>query len=403
MTAPGPEAGRIGVFDGLRAFALFGVVVVHLFGISGLLAVGDTGLKARAIWTVLGNTIDLFFVISGFLLFLPVLRRGRIKDGTGFFLLRRIVRIQPEYWLCLVAVTLMIVFIPVAFQPPVPSPAQFLIHVFDLQTVVRLFDPDFLIGFWIDGALWMIPVILGLYLVFPPFSRMMLKLPWAALLLALAVTVGWKLAIHHLPGSFSWLAQGQATEEQRMIIAVEQSPSFFWSFAAGMFAAMLYQKARLTPGSRWVTWGLPTAFFVATITWIACGVAFSQEAVTSTTGFDGSGLGRLLIVPNLLSSASRAVLVLFVALGPPLIQRVFDNRAAAEGARLSYGLYLIHLPIAFYVGQLLQPPENGSLGAFLLWSVLVIPASLAWAWVSRRFVGKPAIDRTERHLAGRGN
>jgi peptidoglycan/LPS O-acetylase OafA/YrhL len=391
-------AGRIGVFDGLRAYALFGVVIMHLFGISGVLAVGRNDALSHAIWTVFGNTIDLFFVISGFLLFLPVLRRGGIKGGAQAFYIRRLARIQPEYWLALAVVILMIALIPVPFEPALPSFGSVVIHFFDLQTIVRMFDPSFTVGFWIDGAVWMIPVLVGLYLVFPPFSRLMLKYPWPALLLALAVTVGWKYGVHHLPGVLSWLAGGDATAEQRVIIATEQSPSFAWSFGAGMFAALLYQRSRENPGTRWETTALPLVFALAAVAWVLTGIHFADAAVTSTTGFDGSGIGRTAILPNVIGTACRATLVLFVTLGPPLLKRVFDNRFAATGARLSYGLYLIHLPIAFYLGQLLDLPANGTIGALLLWSVLVFPLSLSWAWVSSRYVGKPAIAWTEKRL-----
>lgn len=395
--------GRIGAFDGLRAYALFGIVVMHLFGISGVLAVGRDDVVSQAIWTFFGNTIDLFFVISGFLLFLPVVRRGHIKGGTSTFYIRRIARIQPEYWLSLVVVVLAIVLIPVGFPPPTPTVGQFLIHVFDLQTAVRMIDPEFLVGFWINGAVWMIPVLMGLYLVFPPFSKVMLRQPWLALALALAVTVGWKYAVHHLPGVLSWLAGGQATEQQLVIIATEQSPSFAWSFAVGMFAALLYQRARQNPGTRWQTVGLPVAFGVATVVWVVCGLDFSRAAVSSTTGFDGSGLGRIEILTNVVASASRAIMVLFVALGPVVVTRLFDNRFAATSAGLSYGLYLIHLPVAFYAAQLLDLPESGTVTDFLLWCLIVFPPSLAWAWFSARFVGRPAIEWTEKRLNDQSN
>ena len=400
---PGSVKGRIGAFDGLRAYALFGIVVMHLFGISGVLAVGRDDTVSRVIWTFFGNTIDLFFVISGFLLFLPVVRRGELKGGTRNFYIRRLARIQPEYWLSLVVVVLAIVLIQVPFQPATPTVGQFLIHFFDLQTAVRMIDLGFVVGFWVNGAVWMIPVLIGLYIVFPPLSRLMLRRPWLALGLALAVTVGWKYGVHHLPGVLSWLDGGEGTEQQRVIIATEQSPSFAWSFAAGMFAALLYQRTRENPGTLWQTRGLPIGFAVATVVWVVCGIDFSRAAVASTTGFDGSGLGRIEILPNLLATAARATMVLFVALGPVYITRLFDNRFAATSARLSYGLYLIHLPVAFYAAQLLDLPEDGTVENFLLWCLIVFPPSLLWAWISNRYVGKPAIEWTERRLNDQSN
>ncbi len=380
-----------------------GVVFMHLIGIAGVLAIGRHDTLSHVIWAFFGNTIDLFFVISGFLLFLPVVRRGRLKDGVLAFYFRRLVRIQPEYWLTLLVLVLMIALIPVTFQPQMPTVGQFLIHVLDLQNAVRMIDPDFLVGFWIDGALWMIPVLIGLYLVFPPFSRLMLKSPYLALLVALAVTVGWKYGVHHMPGALDWLARGEATNEQLKIIATEQSPSFAWSFAAGMFAAILYQRTRVNPGTRWQTTGMPIAFGLAFAGWIITGIIFSDAAVNTTTGFDGSGLGRMEILPNLVGTTCRAVFVLFVALGPLFLQRIFDNRLAETGARLSYGLYMIHLPIAFYIGQLLELQSQGTFTDLVIWTIAVIPLSLVYAWFSNRFVGRPAIAWGEKRLKKQSN
>ena len=75
-TAASRGASRVQALDGFRAYAILGVVAVHLLGASGVLAA--TADRDRvAIWAVLGNSIDIFFIISGFVLFLPTLRHGR--------------------------------------------------------------------------------------------------------------------------------------------------------------------------------------------------------------------------------------------------------------------------------------------------------------------------------------
>ncbi len=46
-------------------------------------------------------------------------------------------------------------------------------------------------------------------------------------------------------------------------------------------------------------------------------------------------------------------------IGPLWLRKVFDNPAAAWTARQSYGIYLIHLPIAFYASRLLSLSSSG--------------------------------------------
>lgn len=399
MGSPADRPERLGVFDGFRAFALTGVVVFHIFGASGVLVAGRDDLVGRTTWILLGNTIDFFFVISGFLLFLPVLSRKGSFGSVRDFYIRRVARIQPEYWLSLAVVLAMIVLIPVAVRPPMPSIGLILVYVFDLQSIVRLFDADFVADFWIGGALWIIPVLIGLYLVLPLVSRFFYRHIWWGLGLAAAVTVAWKLAVLHLPGVFQRISGNEFSDFQVQLVAIDQTPAFAFSFALGMAAAVLYLRGRASPESGWVRSGVPLGAGLAIVIYLLASTAYYDAAFQSTTGIDGGSRGRMLIWENLASSASRAVLMLAIALGPLWIRRIFDNPGANWTAGQSYGIYLIHLPITFYVGQLLPLGRSGGLANFLLWSAVVLPLGFAYAWASRTWVGEPVLNRVRRALS----
>lgn len=89
--------------DGLRAVAALGVFLVHYQQIVNLeLHVGPFDLDR---WLTNGNTgVALFFVLSGYLLSLPLLNAGsgglRAQDLRNY-LVRRLARIVPAYYLCL--------------------------------------------------------------------------------------------------------------------------------------------------------------------------------------------------------------------------------------------------------------------------------------------------------------
>jgi peptidoglycan/LPS O-acetylase OafA/YrhL len=92
-----------------------------------------------------------------------------------------------------------------------------------------------------------------------------------------------------------------------------------------------------------------------------------------------------------------------IVLAPVWLQRPFDNAPVRRLAELSYGVYLIHLVIAWYVGLVwLDLPRDGSVRAALLWFGVVIPTSIAYAYLSRRFVELPAkrwiLSRRERRI-----
>src|SRR5690242_10900212 len=81
ITDPGKEARAaagipvIPAFDGFRAFAILGVLAIHLIQISG---VGNTenDLLGRVLWGSFGRAVEVLFVVSGFVVYLPTAARG---------------------------------------------------------------------------------------------------------------------------------------------------------------------------------------------------------------------------------------------------------------------------------------------------------------------------------------
>jgi peptidoglycan/LPS O-acetylase OafA/YrhL len=98
--APPPHHPRFPLFDGMRAIAVFAVVVLHV-GVFG--QVGDSIAGKLVLHLNLGVTI--FFLISGFLLYRPFIAHrtgGAAAPAIGDYAKRRLLRILPAYWLVLV-------------------------------------------------------------------------------------------------------------------------------------------------------------------------------------------------------------------------------------------------------------------------------------------------------------
>lgn len=402
MVTPDPSklTSRIPALDGLRAFALVGVVIFHLLGISGIVTATGDSVHELVLWTIFGNTIDIFFILSGFVLFLPVIRRGGNPGPKSDFFLKRFSRLQPEYWACLVVLLLMVYFIDVPFQPAMPSFGNVLLHFFDLQTLWRSFG-TLGVGFRIDGALWMVPVIAGLYLVFPFVARFYFRRIWLGLAIAALVTLAWKYAPDTFPGFFSWLSGGTLDQQSATIIAHDQTPAFFYSFAAGMAAAWIWALAASNAGHPWIRKGVILAFLIGIPAYVLVSIPFTHEALQSTTGFDGSSRGRGLGLNNLASTTVRTTLILGILLGPLWLNRPLASRPARWVAEHSFGIYLIHIPVAFYAVQLITFPPQGTVRSFLAWCAVVLPIAIAYAWVSRRAIGQPSVRWAENRIKQR--
>jgi peptidoglycan/LPS O-acetylase OafA/YrhL len=85
---------RVDEFDLLRAFAVTGVVLGHVFKLSG----GFLG-------------VDIFFVISGYVITLMLLQSAKADFSFGEFYYRRIVRIIPPLAVVSIAIYLVSWFV----------------------------------------------------------------------------------------------------------------------------------------------------------------------------------------------------------------------------------------------------------------------------------------------------
>lgn len=149
---------------GIRALAVIWVLVFHTWAVSGGgkivfsipfsdHIIGMTRIVRMGEWGV-----DIFFVLSGFLLTIPLLK---IRNGGIFwittlqFYRRRALRIIPAYYFTLLALIFLLLF----GLGQLPTPAQMLQHT--------LFINQWLGTPPLRGAFWSLPAEVFFYLVLP--------------------------------------------------------------------------------------------------------------------------------------------------------------------------------------------------------------------------------------------
>ncbi|MFT3779354.1 MAG: acyltransferase [Ottowia sp.] len=149
---------------GVRALAVLWVLVFHTWGIAGggevslpipLLdhEIGLTRFVSRGAWGV-----DIFFVLSGFLLTLPLIKAGAGRlDRAGIlhFYRRRALRILPAYHFALLALIYLLLF-----------------GLGQLPTAVEMVQDALLVNMWLGtpplrGVFWSLPVEATFYVVLP--------------------------------------------------------------------------------------------------------------------------------------------------------------------------------------------------------------------------------------------
>jgi peptidoglycan/LPS O-acetylase OafA/YrhL len=152
-------------FDGYRAWAILGIVLFHVFFVSGVLNASLNSAGGLITWTVLPRGIEMLFIVSGFVVFLPTVARDGDFGRVGAYAVRRGARILPAYWLVLLVAILLLA--TVSGSPGVPGVGPIVEHFTMLQTPALLWDANFPLGLRVIAPVWTLSPEITYYIVLP--------------------------------------------------------------------------------------------------------------------------------------------------------------------------------------------------------------------------------------------
>lgn len=352
-----PAAARRSDIQGLRAIAVLAVVVFH----AGLpLPGGFTG-------------VDVFFVISGFVISLMLLRQlaATSRIALGEFYLRRVRRLMPALAIMLVAT--------LAGSVLLQSPFGFQQDTAAVGVGAALWSANIAIysrvGGYFDRAAdelpllhtWSLSVEEQFYLVFPLLLLGLWRLArgrirFAAAGLALVCAVSFAFALLASYNLVDGIDRGAD-------FAFYMSPARAWEFGAGALLALAVHAGRTLPRR-----AAPAAALLGLF-----GLGGSLLWIDRSTPFPG----WVALVPVVST-------MLLIAAGshPSRTVAALSARPMTWLGDLSYGWYLWHWPLIVFA-RLIWP---GS----LLATVLAAGLSLLPAWLSYRYVEEPVRAGTFR-------
>ncbi len=368
----------IGFLNGVRAFAALTVLTAHCMIFTnwpglGLPIVPGAGSAANL-------AVDLFIILSGFLMVHTVHARAASEPMHEFpswwkFYIRRIFRIAPLYYLCLILTGL------------------FLDRLLDDYAVLR--DRiESLRGFrqWIDYS----PANMALHISFifglVPSSSQSTTLP------------DWSLSLE---------MQFYAIFPALTMLARRFGVIRICSLTVPVCLLALMQWASLFGHPSLLLFKLPV-FCSGMLLCYACQQPASRERLLLRaaalslllTQFWYYGFEVFWII------AGAAIIALLTAqIGPRhrlfvarnYLNIILDNRLAAIGADLSYSVYLLHGSLIAIIGaQLFSSKDFLELDPNVITAVLfvlVLLASLVTAAIAYRFVERPCIDVGQRFVS----
>ncbi|SNS00737.1 Peptidoglycan/LPS O-acetylase OafA/YrhL, contains acyltransferase and SGNH-hydrolase domains [Geodermatophilus pulveris] len=377
----GPAAtGEIRSLTGLRAVAATWVVLYHFSFTPG---VGYDGYwePLRPVIRAGATGVDLFFVLSGFVITLTYLERvGRTPSvrQAGTFLWARICRIWPVYavvtavygaWL--VAKATQVTDGNVAYQTvqPVLDVGNFLLQF----TLVQLWWHPASGGESWMGSAWSISAEWLAYVAFPLVALLLWRIRNAPLVLlgatavAVMVPLGYTTYVHGGPViAWSWLLRIGA------------------AFVAGALTCLVVRRIRRTPR---VEQAAASCALAATGA-VAVGLWWGDWRGIDN---DHSAFGGIVVV-------FFPVLVGALALSRTGLSGLLSRDALVHGGRISFGLYLVHIPVFEVFWTLMGWWPKIAVGTSL-WALLLVPVLLSTfvlAHLAHVFVEEPARLRLRR-------
>jgi peptidoglycan/LPS O-acetylase OafA/YrhL len=394
----------VAAFDGYRAYAILGIIVLHLLGFSGVLAALGSSWFPHLIQGTLDQFVDILFIISGFVVFLPTVARHGQFGSVPSYAIRRAARLVPAYWAVLAIVVILAA--AVAVNPPIPMPsiANVGLHTIFLHMPGALVD-SFGPGLAADTPLWTLSLEVTFYVILPFVASWYVRRPFVGLVVAAVLTVAWQEALLHWSTTEAVLGHPSDAVSERLRLAWSfQFPFFAFSFGAGMTGAWVYVhlRERYSPETlaRHVGWvQLVSLISLAVFCYLLGSHKLGQGLAARYSPFVAMGF-----------TGSLTTLMVATALGRMRWQRPFAHPFARRLGDISYGMYLIHFVIITYAVRLLfgHPPipggpqlteGDGSLGTFVALAALVLPLTVLYGYVSGRYLEQPI--RRWAHRFGR--
>ncbi|MGA8272372.1 MAG: acyltransferase [Candidatus Sulfotelmatobacter sp.] len=308
--------------DGIRGLAILGVLCSHGAGLSGLFdpshhySIADKLVRYASV--PLWGGVDLFFVLSGFLITGILLRTKSSENYFSSFYVRRVLRIFPIYYLVL-TVSLIIAHFSTGFATQLPPwPSWRFAYFIYLQNWPIFWHGEKMMGsLW--GAYWSLAIEEQFYFIWPLViaffpEKTVARICYIGLACALPLRIF--LALHYFQGSFG-LAQMTSSRVDGL-------------FVGATCAIYLFQHKKPVP-KRWIIASASIGLII--MGYIA---AFHHNELVGTSywmttvGITGFAL---------LSGA-------LVAIAPHQIK--FINRVLNLGwlrltGKYSYGMYVYHL------------------------------------------------------------
>lgn len=372
--APLRQSRRIPQLDGLRGCAILIVLVCHY--VNNATAADAAYLPAilRAGLSLTWSGVDLFFVLSGFLIGSTLLEHRQSRHYYTTFYVRRSFRILPIYALCMLSFLAFTRWFPWRGQEAL----DWLVADHGPSWIYLAFGQNFLMAHtdslspkWLSPT-WSLAVEEQFYLLLPLLIRLVPSRYLMRTLLALVVVA---------PLFRAWLVLGSG---YGAVSAYVLLPARMDALLLGVIAAVLFRQPQFREQVR----QSQRSIWICVILLGAALLFFAMQ---------GFGLGSVLMSVigfSVIAYFYLGVLILTLCSKNATLSRVLTFKPLRFLGQVSFFVYLFHYPVLGIVHHVLRG-RTPSFADGVLPTLLALGITLLAGWVSWHFL--------EKHLVGMGH
>lgn len=363
---------RIPQLDGLRGIAILLVVIWHYcIAIINLNTAALPLVIIARTFSLFWSGVDLFFVLSGFLIGGILLdnQNGRFYFKT--FYIRRVCRIFPLYFIWLLVFAIVLYFIPPSslFVNLLQDPLPFWSYLTFTQNFLMAANNRMGVE-WL-AVTWSLAIEEQFYLLLPAFIHVVnsRKLPGLLLLLILTAPV---LRLFLIQTSSNWLMAAWLFMPCRMD-----------GLLLGVLCAWCLRQL---PLRHWLTQHIRFLYYAFII-------LFAGTATFAFITPPGSLSVGMLTVGYTWLACFYAIFLLLVILHPQgILSRLTQIPFLQHMGFIAYGVYLLHQVVNGLAHSIIfnHPPQFQTFGdgivALLAFTLTIMLASLSWKFFEKRFV-----------------
>ncbi|HEX7734699.1 MAG TPA: acyltransferase [Ktedonobacteraceae bacterium] len=413
--ADASKKNTIQVLDGVRAFACLLVIWFHIYRIPRDLGVWATQpFSNRLLNTLLffgRYGVTLFFVLSGFLLFLPFAKALLFKEpwpSTRQFYLKRIFRILPAYYLSLI---LIVLFFQRQYLQPQHWQELGLFFVFFMDSSSATFKH-------LNAPFWTLAIEWQFYMLLPLLVLGMRLLVWRvapfyrlpATIACLLAVIAWGLFSRYFgnyyfsqhPAETFLVPRGVLNALLVLIYGV--SGKYLEDFSVGMLLALCFVYARhpstsASTGTILRKWS-PYLLVVGLLCLLAMILWAYNDAYPQTWPLFNHPLffQAYPLLSELCISLSFGLCILALLFVPSSLKRPVEWTPLCWIGRISYSLYIWHLPLLLLCIWWIQPLLSGWLPeqAYIVYGLWVAVVILPFCYIFFKYVEFPGMKFGER-------